>query len=262
MRWNGSGCKVLRGQTDSTATLAENLVQPAAFINETSYEELKETALKATEQSVVLINLEDGRAWYKTRLFALAATAEILHAPRAMILVGQRGGQPMQVAGWFRPRDLVKAVIRSDPRYDEVRQHAQGYLYRLQSQATDQDQQFPKLLNYQTAFKELGLASLLLILFLEMQKPDTAPAPPATPLENLNMPPWITLLDAEAMLDPWLIRDVIDRGKPDDEHVTAIMTAKGDIVVATRDGQYAGVINVARAERELLRQLLVRPASA
>jgi hypothetical protein len=76
-----------------------------------------------------------------------------------------------------------------------------------------------------------------------------------------NAPPWITLRDAEAMLEPWLVRDLLDRGKPDDEQVNAVMTAKGDIVVATREGQYAGVIDVAGAERELLRQLLVRPES-
>ncbi len=89
-------------------------------IGESNFEELNEAALEVTEQSVVVINLEDGRAWYKTRLFAVAATAEILHAPRALVLVGLRGGQPMQVAGWVRPRDFVKAVIRSDRGYGAV----------------------------------------------------------------------------------------------------------------------------------------------
>jgi hypothetical protein len=227
-------------------------------IGESNFEELNEAALEVTEQSVVVINLEDGRAWYKTRLFAVAATAEILHAPRALVLVGLRGGQPMQVAGWVRPRDFVKAVIRSDRGYGAVWQRAQSYLYRLQSQTDQQSIRF----GYQQAFQQVGAASILFILVDQMRSPDQMPAPALPTLEPHDAPPWITLAEVEVMLDPWLVRGSLDLSKPQDEQVTAIMAATGEIVVATREGQYAGLIDVARAERALLRQLLVRPASA
>jgi len=44
--------------------------------------------VRATEQTVAVIDLEDGHAWYKTRLFAMAATAELLQAPKALVLIG------------------------------------------------------------------------------------------------------------------------------------------------------------------------------
>lgn len=261
--------------TIGTAKVTENLVQPGMQITETSFKELNEAALRTTEETVVVIDLEDGRAWYKTRLFAVAATAEILNRPKSFVLVGQRGGLPTQAGGWIRPQDIVKAIARSDPRYADVWQRAKTYLYRLQTEAEEipavgQPLQFPKYLHYRRAFREVGAASILFILVDQMRNPDPLWTPPTatqqstqpTPLENHNIEPWITLGEAEAAFDPWLVRDILDLGKPENEQVAAIMAAKGEIVVATRDGRYAGLIDVARAERELLRQLLVRPAPA
>jgi hypothetical protein len=253
--------------TVGAAKLTENLVQPGVIINETSFEELNKAALRATEQSVVVVNLEDGRAWYKTRLFALAGTADLLHAPKSLVVVGQRGGQPMCVAGWIRPRDIVKALTRFYPGYDEVWQRGQRYLHLLQSQTTQQDPLFPKLVSYQTAYAQAGSAAIMFILVDQMRNPDQPAAAGGTPsiaLESPNpvAPDWMTLTEAEWMFDPWLVRDGLDLGKPQSEQVNAIMTAKGDMMIATREGQYAGLIDVPRAERELLRQLLVRPASS
>jgi hypothetical protein len=71
-----------------TAKLTENLVVSGVQINESTFVELNEAAVRATEQTVAVIDLEDGHAWYKTRLFAMAATAELLQAPKALVLIG------------------------------------------------------------------------------------------------------------------------------------------------------------------------------
>jgi hypothetical protein len=256
--------------TVSTAKVTENLVTPGVQIFESSFKELNEAALRATDQTVVVIDLEDGQAWYKTRLFALAATAKILHAPRLLVLVGQRGGQSMQAGGWIRPAELVRAVVRSDPRYGEVWQHAQAYLHRLQAQLIhdpNPDPQYPRLSSYQASFEEAGPASIMFILVHQMREPDSVPAstagapqaPTPTPLESHDVHPWISLREAELMLDPWLGRDTIDLNTPQAEQVAAVMAATGDIILTTRDGRYSGLIDVARAERDLLRQLLTGP---
>jgi hypothetical protein len=244
-----------------TAKLTENLLQSGVQISESSFAELNEAAVRATEQTVVVIDLEDGRAWYKTRLFAVAATAEILHAPKSLVLIGQRGGRPMQVGGMIKPRDVVKAITRSDANYARIWQRAQSYLHRTEFQLADQKQQFPRLSTYQNAFADVGQASIMFILVDQMRNPEPVPSPPATQLEGGNIHPWITLSEAEDLFDPWLVRDVLDLGKPEAEKVAAVMEAKGDVVMAIREGQYSGLIDVERAERELLRQLLVRPSA-
>jgi hypothetical protein len=262
--------------TIGATRLTDNLVDPGVNIFESTFKELNEAAVRATSQTIVVVNVEDGHAWYKTRLFALAATAEILHAPRFIVLIGQRGGQSMQIGGWIRPSDLVRAIIRSDIRYKKVWLRAQAYLHRVQAnipKSTD----FPRPVNYQLSFDEDGAASFMFILVHQMRDPDKQPAPlpppqpdgtqlplpPALePLEGGDLYPWISLQEVEAMTDAWLVRDAVDRDKSDSEQVDAVMAARGEIVVATRDGQYTGLIDVSRAERDLLRQLLAHPKPA
>ena len=248
--------------TIGSAKLPDNLVEPGVVIHESSSKELNEAAVRATEQGVAVVNLEDGRAWYLTRLFALAATADFLHAPKSLVLVGQRGGRPMQVLGWIRPRDFVNAVTRSDPRYQDIWRRAQAYLYRLQSKIVD-DNQFAKLPRYQSDYDKVGAAAIMSILVNQMRYPEMPPgaATPSQPLEDDNAPPWITPGGVIAMLDPWLVRDTLDLGKTEHEQAIGILNSREDIAVAIRDGQYAGLIDVGRAERELLRQLVERPAS-
>jgi hypothetical protein len=127
-------------------------------------------------------------------------------APKSLVLVGQRGGQPMQVAGWVRPRDLVKAFSRDLRGYRAVWQHAQAYLYRLQSRATEQHQQFPKLASYERAFAEVGLASILFILVDQMRDPDAAATPAA--LESAANPVWMTLKHFSIRLGVSRVREI------------------------------------------------------
>jgi uncharacterized RmlC-like cupin family protein len=248
--------------TVGTAKLTENLIQSGMVIS-SSAKELNAAAVKATQESVVVIDLGDGRAWYATRLFALAATAEFLHAPKALILLGQRGGQPRRVAGWIRPADIVKSLIRIEPAYGEVWQHAQAYLCHLQLIPTQALEKFPKLLDYQRdAFAEAGSAAIMYILLDQMSSLD-APAATAVPsqLENPQAPKWITMQDADCTFDAWLVRETLDLGKPEREQLTTLLAAKADLVVATREGEYAGLIDVVRAQRELLRQMVTPSVS-
>jgi hypothetical protein len=250
--------------TISTTKLTENLIEPGVSISASSTKELNAAAVKATQHSVVVIDLGDGRAWYKTRLFALAATAEFLHAPKALILLGQRGRQARCVAGWIRPDDVVKGLIRSEPAYAELWRHVQGYMCRLQSKSDDAAAQFPMLGAYQSAFAEAGPAAVMYILLNQMRNPDAALAPttpPATPLEDPQAPIWITMLDVEFIFDAWLVRETLDLGKPQQEQLTTLLAAKSELVVATRGDEYAGVIDVVRVQRELLRQMVTPSAS-
>jgi hypothetical protein len=116
-------------------TLPENLVQPGAMIAESGVGELDRAAQDATAQTVVVIDLEDGQAWYWTRLFAVAATAALLGAPKLMVLVGRRGGRPRRLGGWIRPQDFVRALSQHDLRYDRVWRRARDYLSSLRSGA-------------------------------------------------------------------------------------------------------------------------------
>ena len=83
-----------------------------------------------------------------------------------------------------------------------------------------------------------------------------------TALETPQAPAWITLRAVDEYFDAWLVRETLELDKPEKEQLATIMAAKADMVVATREGEYAGLIDVTRAQRELLRQMTAPSASA
>jgi hypothetical protein len=100
----------------------------------------------------------------------------------------------------------------------------------------------------------------MFILLDQMRNPDALPSQPTPtpPLENPQAPVWITMQDVDHIFDAWLIRETLDLGTPEQEQLTTLMAARTDMMVATREGEYAGLIDVVRAQRELLRQLMTR----
>ena len=77
-----------------------------------------------------------------------------------------------------------------------------------------------------------------------------------TPPENPADPPWATLKQLDSVLDPWLRREFVDTALSHKDQVAAILKLKGEHALAVRDGVLVGVIDVQRAGREILRQLV------
>jgi hypothetical protein len=241
-------------------TLPENMVQPGAVIAESGVGELDRAAQEATAQTVVVLDLEDGQAWYWTRLFAVAATAALLGAPKLMVLVGRRGGRARQLGGWIRPQDFVRALTQHDPRYDVVWRRARDYLNALRSNSPS-PATLPRLAQYDHIFREVGEAAVMRILVDEMRTPEPTPGGADVALEDSDAPPWATLAEAESRLDSWLVRGSVDLGAPERERVRAILSVPDEIALATRNGEFAGIIDVARVERQILLQLAERVAA-
>jgi hypothetical protein len=53
----------------------------------------------------------------------------------------------------------------------------------------------------------------------------------------------------------------VDVNKPAKDQVEDVLAAQGEFAVAVRDGEFAGIIEVHRAERYVLRQLATRAAA-
>jgi hypothetical protein len=85
--------------------------------------------------------------------------------------------------------------------------------------------------------------------------------PNAAPLEDPDAPPWATLIDIETRLDSWLVRESVDLGTSEREQLRAILSTQHEIAIAARDGEFAGIIDIERAERQILRQLAEKVAA-
>ncbi len=75
---------------------------------------------------VVVVDLEDGHAWWETRLLILSAGAVRLGRPRAIVFTAIREGEPGRFVGWALPAQLRDTLIRAHPDYAKAFDAAMG----------------------------------------------------------------------------------------------------------------------------------------
>jgi hypothetical protein len=242
--------------------LPGNILRPGMPIGDSGSQELDRVAVEATAQTDVVLDLGAGDAWYATRLYAVAATAQILGAPARLVLCGQRGGEPGQFLGWITPQHAVAALERSDPRYGRARRQAEAYLARLRAPnapLAPGDPPLPRVGLFQWHFDQVGDAVVMRVLVELMRAPDVVPPRPLdAPLEPENDPPWLSPGQAVALLDAWLLTEKVEATRPDREQILAILDSRHDVIASVRDGRFQGFVEVQRAERAILRQLAAR----
>jgi hypothetical protein len=117
--------------------LFDDLVRRTSTVPESGIGELERSAQNFAGQPEIVLDLEDGGAWYTTRVFAVAATAAVVGSPQAIVLVGQKNAVPRQFGGWISPHDVVTAFLRRDHRFAATHTHALEYLSQLQEHAAD-----------------------------------------------------------------------------------------------------------------------------
>jgi hypothetical protein len=66
---------------------------------------------------IVIVDLEDGHAWWETRLLILSAGATRLGRPRVVVFTAIQEGDHDRFVAWGRPRDLRDRLLGSDGTY-------------------------------------------------------------------------------------------------------------------------------------------------
>jgi len=245
--------------------LSVGTVQQGTLLPESGRGQLEQAAIDAKKHRELVIDLEDGSAWYLTRLFAVAATAVQLGSPTLLVLVGQKGTRAKQAGGSIAPGDLVRAISQRDSRYAKLWRHTQEYIEQLHAARISQKlvarPSHPKLQQYSYLYEEIGDAVVMRVLVEQLILPDPGVLSPTDQPPEAG-PPWVTLSDLQQWLGPWLGSDLVEMGAPAKEQVAAILNAKGDVALAVRDGTFEGIIDVGRAGRHILSQLAERAGAA
>jgi hypothetical protein len=233
-------------------------VQAAEPVAESSTSKLESAARDAARHPLLVIDLEDGRAWYWTRIFAVAALSGPFRAPVWLVFIGQEGERPRQVIGYISATKLVRELSESDPRLRRALYRAEAY--RAALQAGLPNGQIPAH-RYQYVFSQVGDAAFMRILIDQLQHPDPGILEPGqnAPETRDN---WATPAEFRQKLAAWLVEDKIDLGSPPSEQASQILGAAGEIVLAHRDGTYQGIIHVGAFTRHLVRQLIANVSKA
>lgn len=90
---------------------------PGQPVTDSSTTKILDALKAATSCNVAIIDLEDGEAWWETRLLVLLAGAERLKRPQKVVFVGTEGGRRQQFQGWAHPDELMKCLVRQNEQY-------------------------------------------------------------------------------------------------------------------------------------------------
>ena len=247
--------------------LSDDLIRKSPSVPDSTLPELERSVQDFANQADIVVDLEDGGAWYTTRIFAVAATAMEIGAPRAIVLVGQKNGAPLQFGGWVKPEDVVTAFSRRDSKFATVHQRALQYLNLLRLHgdeltytgppaATGTVAPFPRYQQYVYQFRTYRDIAIIRILVDQMLSPESND--PKDRLEDSQQPPWTNLGELQRLFEPWLVCEQVKVDLTAKEQVLQVLASQHDVVARTRNGQFLGMVDVGRVERDIVRQLVER----
>ncbi|MFF7359083.1 hypothetical protein ACFZA1_41805 [Streptomyces filipinensis] len=218
--------------------------------------------LRGTE--VVIVDLEDGHAWWETRLMLLSAGATRLGRPSVVVFTAQQQGRADQFIGWARPADLLECLQESDPglRRAYLQAFGQAVAVRL-AEPTPQTSPLPTT---SALMKDLGLQGMRYM---------THPAPrnELNPLleEQLlarsmadfeALPAEIDVSRLHQLFTPVLHTKALERTDDDAPWLRAALLDEGEYVAFTDSGRYTGIMSGAAVARAALLALLPPDAGA
>ena len=90
--------------------LPANIGVVGPIISDAAPMHIMETLRQASHHEVVVIDLQDGDAWWVTRLLALSAGAVRAGSPKALVFVGKQENQDLRYLGWSRPADVLPTL--------------------------------------------------------------------------------------------------------------------------------------------------------
>ena len=72
------------------------------------------------KSDMAIIDLEEGEAWWETRLLVLLSGAVRHHQPKILVFVGKDGGVEKCFQGWGYARELPPILLKSHPKYQKI----------------------------------------------------------------------------------------------------------------------------------------------
>ena len=107
--------------------VATRNVAPGTDVTDADSEKFFDGLRRTRSATVVVVSLEDGHAWWETRLLILCASAVRSGMPEVMAFTASRQGKPAQFVGWGHPVEILQRLLDANAVYRDAYDRAMGY---------------------------------------------------------------------------------------------------------------------------------------
>jgi hypothetical protein len=230
-----------------TQTVPVNVGLPGQPVYDSGTENIVAALRAAVSTEAVVVDLQDGSAWWETRLVVLLAGAKRLGRPNAVVFVGLDGGISGCFQGWAPPEALLPLLLRADRRYRESYERARAWFGRWElteppvsppgpRQAVEERVPLPGL---QAPHPNIAIEDGLLgdFAFERLLQSDLGAA-----VEGQEEPRTIGLFRLQELFRPVLRTRSIDDDWPPEKQVDLILSIEDPYLAVTHRGRYVRLI--------------------
>jgi len=272
IKYGGVEIDFARSKEKGTAgiTVASNIGVPGVPVTDSATTQILDTLRQAIGNDVVVVDLEDGKAWWETRLLVLLAGAVRLGKPDKIVFLGRHANVDRQFRGWAYASALLPRLVAAHPQYARSLESALAAA-RQWELVEPMDTPIPTAAVVPPPGPPPCLSARLAIAHPQMA------FDPATGLPNklfaeqilqsdlgqkLEMPPNaprnVDLARLEDLFAAVLYRDSIDLGWPPARQLEAFLNSQAAFLAATQQGTYSALVSRAALANEVLRSLTSR----
>lgn len=250
-------------------TVPPNIGVRGQAVTDSGTTQILDALRQAAASDVVVIDLEEGDAWWETRLLVLLAGADRLKRPEKVVFVGTDAGRKQRFQGWSNPGVLLPRLVKANPQYERSLEAARAAA-RQWELVEPVDPAVPGIvpavpvqppwLSGALALRHPWMAfdastGLRNELFAEQLLQSDL----GEKIEQQGGSVTISLVRLEELFRPVLNRDAIDLSWPADRQLDAFLESDAPSIAVTQDGRYSTLVSRLTLLNQLLKPLVKKP---
>lgn len=222
-------------------------VTPSPVLGDSGSHEIIQGLRRARTAKIVVVSLEDGHAWWESRLLILCAGAARLGQPRVIVFTATHQGKVNQFVGWAHPNDVRDRILDANPDFVTAHDTAMGLAVaaRQAHASITESAQNTQLANKRSII--YPAANGKLNTFLEEQLlADALSQGESHARREVGFP------QVEERFYPVLHKGHVDRTDPDAEWFTKALRSDEEYLAVTDSGTYIGLMTRGTVVTEVL----------
>jgi hypothetical protein len=248
-------------------TVAPNIGVKGQPVTDSGTTQILDTLRQATSSEVVIVDLEDGQAWWETRLLVLLAGAVRHRKPDKIVFVGKDANIDRRFQGWSYAEDLLPPLVAAHPQYARSLYSAWAAARQFEM-VEPQDTPDPAAVAVPPPIPPVWISGRLASAYAWMAFDAATGLPNKLFAEQVLQsdlgqkietqqagPRRITLSRLEELFRAVLNKDSIDLSWPPDRQLKAFLGNEAAFIAVTLRGTYAALVSHAALANEVLTSL-------